>query len=173
MAAPRGNNYAAGNKGGSGRPPRYKKEFDKQAQEMCRRGFIDDDLAAVFGVTVTTIKNWKHKHKSFVASTRRTKPEADANVKRALYHRAIGGIKSIETRTTVDPSGQETVTTIEKMSTPETAACIFWLTNRDGENWKRSGAEQDSGNSETPPLSLTFQVKPAVRDMQITNAKPV
>ena len=173
MGAPKDNKYAAGNKGGTGRPPRYKKEFDKQCGEMCRRGFIDDDLAAVFGVTVTTIKNWKHNHKSFLASVQENKPTADANVKSSLYHRAIGGIKSVETRTTVDPSGQKTVTTIEKTSIPETAACIFWLTNRDGENWKRSGAAPDNGDNEAPPLSFSFQVQPAVKDMQITNAKTI
>ena len=153
MAAPKGNTYAKGNKGGSGRPPRYKKEFDKQCGEMCRRGFIDDDLAAVFGVTVTTIKNWKKQHKSFLASTQRTKPVADANVKRALYHRAIGGIKLVEKRTTVDHLGHKTVTTIEKTSIPDTASIIFWLCNRQPEKWRRN---PDSNNSNDTDLAEAF-----------------
>ena len=156
MTAPKGNTYAKGNKGGSGRPSRYKKEFDKQAEEMCRRGFIDDDLAAVFGVTDTTINNWKLKYQSFLASTQRTKPVADANVKQALYNRAIGGIKYVETRTTVDPSGEETVTTIEKTSIPETAACIFWLCNRDPDNWQRNPESNNSTNGTDTDLALAF-----------------
>ena len=153
MAAHKGNTYAKGNKGGTGRPPRYKKEFDKQAEEMCRRGFIDDDLAAVFGVTDTTINNWKHNHKSFLASTQKGKPVADEQVKQALFHRAIGGIKSVETRTTVDPSGQKTITTIEKTSIPDTASIIFWLCNRQPEKWRRN---PDSNNSNDTDLAEAF-----------------
>jgi hypothetical protein len=61
VAAPKGNQYAKGNKGG--RPSKYKSEYAEIAQKLCAKsGFTDMQLAKWFEVNVDTIYQWKLKH---------------------------------------------------------------------------------------------------------------
>lgn len=48
-----------------GRPNLYKDEYCEQARKLCRLGAIDTELAEFFGVTVTTLNNWKIEHPDF------------------------------------------------------------------------------------------------------------
>ena len=153
-----------------GRPTTFKKEFTKQIKVACRLGAIDKDLAEMFGVTQRTINAWKKAHpKEFLHTIKENKKPADDQVKKALFQRALGySHEDVDIRVI---ENEIVETKIIKHYPPEVGACVFWLSNRDGENWKRNGAEHDGSNSESPPLNITFEVKPAVSDIQTTNAK--
>ena len=60
MGAKKGNQYAVGNKGG-GRPPVYKTEYNKIAYNFALLGATEQQLADVFEVSLTTIRNWRKK----------------------------------------------------------------------------------------------------------------
>lgn len=89
MPAPKGNQYAKGNKGG-GRPTVYKPQFAIMAQKACEAGFTDQEIADLFGVSETTVNGWKIKHPEFSLALKAGKSPADDRVERSLYHRAVG-----------------------------------------------------------------------------------
>ena len=88
MAAPKGNKFAKGNKGG--RPTAYRPEFAERAKNLCQLGAIDVEIADFFGVTVQTIHNWRAAHQEFFEATRVGKEYADNRVERSFYQRACG-----------------------------------------------------------------------------------
>ena len=70
-----------------GRPSAYKPEFGPQAEELCKLGAIDKDLAEFFEVDERTINRWKEAHPEFRQSIRAGKIIADMSPEE---QRAIG-----------------------------------------------------------------------------------
>jgi hypothetical protein len=120
------------NKGG--RPTKYKTEYAKQAEKLCKLGATDAELATFFDVSEVTLNAWKGKHPEFLKSLRVAKAEADARVERSLYQRAVGyshpdvHISSYE--------GKITLTPITKHYPPDATSMIFWLKNRKSDEWR-------------------------------------
>jgi len=155
------------NKGG--RPSKFKPEYVQTIYKLCELGATDNDLAAALNVSVRTINQWKLDHPTVFDAIKAGKKFADEAVVQAMYQRAIGySHKDTKFAT------YEGVITDQKEYTknypPSEVAGIFWLTNRDPENWKRNLPEYDNGQ-EAPPLNITFEVKPAVSEIKVTNAK--
>ena len=74
MPAPKGNQYAKGNRS----KDKYKAQYADTAQKLCAKfGYIDDQLAEWFEVSVRTIHNWKLAHADFDAALRVGKSETD------------------------------------------------------------------------------------------------
>jgi hypothetical protein len=81
MTAPKGNQFAKGNKGG--RPSKYKPEFAEIAKRLCAKcAFTDAQLADWFEVSVRTINEWKLKHAEFGEALKLGKAETDDLVER-------------------------------------------------------------------------------------------
>jgi hypothetical protein len=98
MAAPKGNQYAKGNKGG--RPTKYKPEFPELARKLCATcGFTDQQLADWFEVSQRTINEWKLKHPEFSQSLRAGKAETDDLIERATVAHITGYYVTTERRT--------------------------------------------------------------------------
>ena len=64
-----------------GRTPTHKKEFAEQAKKLCLLGATDESLADFFGVSTTSIYNWKNAHPEFVEALKEGKDIADATVR--------------------------------------------------------------------------------------------
>lgn len=133
MGAPKGNNYAAGNKGG-GRPTSYKKEYCKLAYDMCLLGATDVELANHFDVDEATINAWKLKYKEFSQVLKNGKEGADSKVAKSLYQRAKG-YHCAEDKVFND-NGKAMIVPGTKFYPPDTTAAIFWLKNRQRKNWR-------------------------------------
>jgi hypothetical protein len=89
MPAPKGNQYAKGNKGG--RPSKYKPEFAEIAGKLCAQcGFIDLQLAQWFKVNIDTIYQWKLKHPEFAEALKVGKAEIDDLIERATVAHIAG-----------------------------------------------------------------------------------
>lgn len=148
MPAPKGNQYALGNKGGTGRPSPYRRYMADQAYERCLLGSTDAELADYFEVNEDTIHQWKHTHKDFFRAIRKGKEEADAKVAKKLYHKALGAewveqqafkVKKVFYDENGKKNELEEVVTIDvkRVAPPETQAIALWLRNRQSGKWSR------------------------------------
>ncbi len=130
-----------------GRPTDFKPEFNKQVEQLCYLGATDAQLGEFFNVTETTINNWKKAHVEFFESIKRAKAEADTEVVKSLYKRAVGfeftefhqeGLAVKDEKGNVIPGKIQTksVKQIKKHVAPDTAAAFIWLKNRRPLEWK-------------------------------------
>lgn len=122
-------------KKGVGRPTAYRRKYCEQARKMCLLlGATDADLADFFEVKEQTINNWKNSHPEFFESIKEGKAKADANVGVRLYERAMG--YSHDEEKIFCHQGEVTRAETVKHYPPDTAACIFWLKNRQRDKWR-------------------------------------
>jgi hypothetical protein len=113
---------------------RFKAEYVQRAKLACQIGMTDRELAQLFGVTQTTINNWKIVYPEFAEALRTGKALADQRVERALYHRAIG--YSFDAEEVFQYKGKIIRTHVVRHVPPDTTAQIFWLKNRRRNDWR-------------------------------------
>src|SRR5215213_3398037 len=168
MPAPKSNQNAKGNRGG--RPTLYKPEYAAQAEKACQAGFTDQELADLFGVSVSTINAWKTRHVDFLQALKGGKSEADDRVERALYHRAVGCSHEVEKPMVVDKDVR-IVTYTERMP-PDTTACIFWPKNRKPEEWRDKVVQETTRASKKPSEMTNEELDAAYTALQNLPASP-
>jgi hypothetical protein len=118
----------------TGRPTKYKPEYDELATKYCLLGAINADLAKFFEVSLFTIEEWLRKIPSFSRAIKKGRVEADANVASKLYARAVGYSYTEEHQCRV---GDKIIRTpINKHCPPDVAAEFIWLKNRRPANWR-------------------------------------
>lgn len=136
-----------------GRPSNYRAEYAKQAYKLCLLGATDADIADFFGVTETTINNWKSAHPEFFESLKAGKAPADATVAASLYRRATGyrhrAVKIF------NANGVPLVVPYTEIYAPDTTAAIFWLKNRRPDLWRDKQDHEHSG-PEGGPVEMTI-----------------
>lgn len=147
MPAPKGNKYAQGNKGG-GSKTRFKQEYCELAYNYCLLGATDENLGSFFGVSEKTICEWKKRHKEFASALKRGKEDADANVAKSLYNRALG--YSHPEEKIFQSEGQVIRAETVKHYPPDATAMIFWLKNRQPELWREKQHQEHSGPNGGP-----------------------
>ncbi|RNC66457.1 helix-turn-helix domain-containing protein [Proteiniphilum sp. X52] len=152
----------------TGRPTKYKTEYDKLAYKFCLLGATDADLATFFEVTETTINNWKIEHPLFFESIKKGREIADANVATRLYKRATG--YTCKTTKFATYEGQITdEKEYEEHYPPDTTAAIFWLKNRQPHKWrdKREYSREDSGDISDETESVTKMILPGGKEIEV------
>lgn len=138
---------------GPGRPATYEDRFAAMAEAHCKLGATDADLADLFGVTVMAIKNWMSRHPEFGAAVRHGKAEVfDPKVERSLAQKALGYSVDVE-EVKILQSGREVRYTIRKHYPPDTTACIFWLKNRNPQQWRDVQDHRHTGKLELEKLT--------------------
>lgn len=129
----------------AGRPTKYRPEFVIQAEKLTKMGAIDTEVADFFGIVVSTLFEWKDKYPAFSEALKRGKEIADTAVKQSLYRRALGYSHSEDK--IFNNNGEALIVPTTKHYPPDSTSCIFWLKNRDPENWRDkpegSNAEND------------------------------
>ncbi|MBY4947010.1 helix-turn-helix domain-containing protein [Cupriavidus respiraculi] len=138
------------------RPSSYKPEFAEQARKLCLLGATDKEMADVFGVSETTLNNWKTAHPEFLVSLKAGKDEADANVADRLYQRAMGYSHPAE-KIVVVAGAIERVAYTEHYP-PDTTAAIFWLKNRKKREW-RDKIDHEMTGADGGPIDHSVSVK--------------
>lgn len=148
----------------TGRPSSFKPEFIEQAKKLSMLGLTDKQMADFFDVTEQTLNNWKKSQEGFFESLKHGKLIADADVVQSLYKRATGYSHpedDIRTVTLPGNMGSEIVITpTTKRYPPDTTACIFWLKNRQKEQW-RDKPESETGDDLTAVLSSLVEKLPS------------
>jgi len=137
--------------GRRGQPPVYDAErFPYIAGVLCKeRGFTNEELGRVFGVSRKTVDHWMLHHQDFKQAVRNGRFAFDtAHVEQALLKRALGysyterTTKSVYLREKDPVTGEKLkipakeVTCVVKEIPPDVKACTFWLTNRQPDDWK-------------------------------------
>lgn len=126
------------------RPTKYKPEYADQAAKLCLLGATDAQLADFFEVSVSTINLWKVQHSEFSESIKVPKALADERVEQSLFRRAMGyehdevDIKVVDKEIVMTP--------IRKYYPPDTTAMIFWLKNRNPEQWRDKADLEHTGS---------------------------
>lgn len=136
----------------TGRPTRYKKEFDDLAFNYTLLGAKDTQLAEFFNTSEKTINTWKKRHKSFLQSIKKGKEKADGEVAQSLYKKALGYEYEEEEAKAVAGVGVEKVT-VKKKIQPDTTSIIFWLKNRQPELWRDKKEVKHDG-----PVELSLEI---------------
>jgi len=117
-----------------GRPTDYKEEYNEQAYKLALLGATDKQMADFFDVSEVTLNAWKKEHSKFLKSLKNGKLNADAEIAKALYHRAKGyshpdvDIKMF--------NGDIIETPLIKHYPPDTGAAMAWLKNRQPSQWR-------------------------------------
>ena len=130
-----------------GRRTLYKAEMCDLVERLCFLGLKDEELAHSLKITRQTLDNWKRRYPEFFASIKKGREEADGNVARALYFRAIG-YEHPEDKVFLFKGNPVVVPTI-KHYPPDPLAAFFWLKNRRPDKWmdkpvpKPDGKEQE------------------------------
>lgn len=119
----------------SGRPSSYETGYATQAGKLARLGATDMEIADFFEVSLRTIHNWKNEHQEFLHSLKAGKEEADARVERSLYQRACG-YEYDAVKIFCSKNGAVTTVPYREQVPPDTTACIFWLKNRQKDQWR-------------------------------------
>lgn len=119
-----------------GRPPKYEKGFDAQAEKLCRLGATDMETADFFGVTTRTLYRWKLDHPTFCQALKAGKDALDERVVSSLYHRAVG--YTHDAVKIFMPAGARApvYAGYREHVPPDTTAAIFWLKNRQSAEWR-------------------------------------
>lgn len=125
-----------GRKGIGGRPSKFKPEMVEQVRKMSALGATDKDLADFFQVAISTINLWKIEHPEFSESLKLGKDAADSRVERSLYQKALGySLDAV--KIFADPkTGSEHIVPFVEHYPPDTTAAIFWLKNRQPQEWR-------------------------------------
>lgn len=104
-------------------------------------------MSDVLGVTEATWNNWKKAHPDFLESLKRGKAESNLTVAKSLYHRAVG--YSHPEEKVFCHNGEIITYQTTKHYPPSEVAMIFWLKNRDPENWRDKQDIEHSGGVRT------------------------
>lgn len=114
-----------------------------KVEALAVKGWTDNEMSAFFDIDRSTWYRWKNKHPEFCDALKGWKEHADAVVERSLYERAIG--YSHPEDKIFNNNGEPMVVETVKHFPPDTTAAIFWLKNRDKENWRDVQGRDHSG----------------------------
>ncbi|MGY4399015.1 transcriptional regulator with XRE-family HTH domain [Sphingomonas sp. UYAg733] len=134
------------------RPSTFKPVYVRQAKELYAEGLTDRELAAVFGVSRTTIFRWRAAYPEFAEATKLGKEVADDRVERALYERAIGYEE--EAVRVYHPTGAEEAVIVryKREVRADTAAALQWLRARRPAIWARPMPPPEEGRESVADL---------------------
>lgn len=118
-----------------GRPTKYKPEYLAVMYKLTELGGTDKDVVAAIGVSESTLNEWKLKYPEVSGALKRGKDFSNNEIKTALFQVAKGwSHKDTKFATFEGKITDEKV--YKKHYPPNVRAIMFWLINRDRDNWK-------------------------------------
>lgn len=129
----------------------------EEIEGMSREGVPEEQIAKVLGIAYSTFNEYK-KRSELSEALKKSREAADYAVENALFRRCVGHMVRIRKHYKVkkieyDPDTGRKVGEKEELEEvedeqyipPDTAAQIFWLTNRKGDRWKNKQALDAAG----------------------------
>lgn len=116
-----------------GRKSKYDDIDLAKLEDLAGKGFLDEELAHLIGISPATFYNYKRDNLEFLELIKRGKAVADEKVINALFINALGGFKiSVKERF----SKGKRIELRETFAKPDVIAQIFWLKNRRKDSWR-------------------------------------
>lgn len=164
-----------------GRPPKYDPAILPLVKHCAGKlAYTEFQITQVLGITARTLDNWKIEYPEFLRALRLGKVQANARVEEALYHRAIGYTRMLETKRVIEvpavpevpatdtapaipamPAHTQVVTTYEEQHYPPSeVAQRYWLGNRDERRWKERKILAHTNEGDKPFKTQTNDVTP-------------
>lgn len=137
----------------------------QDAYRLAQAGHTEFEIAQFFGIDRTQLWRWKQDDPAFNEALQIGASFANDRVKMSLYHRAIG--YSFHAEKVFNNDGMITRAPVIEHVPPDVTAMIFWLKNRDPENWVDVNKTVHSGSVdiESPdPRKLAMAVMAALRE---------
>lgn len=138
-----------------GRPTAYREEYADLAYKFCLLGANNSKLAQLFGVADATVDNWIREIPEFLGAVKSGREEADANIAKSLYRRALGYSHPEDDIRALN--GEIVITPTIKHYPPDTGAATLWLKNRQPHLW-RDKVETVHQNPDGSPLDFSLKV---------------
>lgn len=129
----------------AGRKSLYTSGTDETARLHAASGKDDAAIAKALGVSITTLRNWRHEHESFHLAIQQGRDTWNITaVEESLVKRAVG--YEIEEKSVEEGGkhGKKTTTYIKHIPA-DTRAAQFVLTNRAPERWKQRQEVEHTG----------------------------
>lgn len=117
-----------------GRPSKKDQVNVEQLKKLVSEGWNEKEIAAFFNVSLAALKLYKVGDKEFLAAVKEGRELADRKVERSLYEAACG-YSHVEDKIFCQNGITTTVPTIKRYA-PDTVAAMFWLCNRQRDNWQ-------------------------------------
>ena len=117
-----------------GRPSAFNERVQDIITMLSRKGLTDKEMAVCCQVDASTFEKWKKAHPDFFLSLNDCKALADHEVERSLYERACG--YSHPEDKIFNNNGEPLIVKTIKHYPPDPTAMIFWLKNRQPQNWR-------------------------------------
>lgn len=138
---------------GRGGITKYNERCKRQILLLTEEGLTDEKIAKVLGINPVTLWNWKKNNPDLLKTIKENKELWDQQVVRSLKARALG-YSHPETKVFCNTLGEITTKEVMKVYPPDPTSIIFWLTNRQRENWKRNA---ETGTV-TEPITLNMNL---------------
>lgn len=135
-----------------GAPPLFRHEYINITKVAMTGGLTMWELAELLGVSEVTIWRWRAQYPDFCSALNAGEEARTDRVKRAVFHRTVGYSFKSEKIFFDSKMGEVVRAPFVEHVPPSETLGIFWLTNRDKENWKRNQGfmpqegEGDNGN---------------------------
>ena len=130
------------------RPSKYKPEYCEQGRKLALLGATDIQVADFFNVAESTIHLWKKEHPEFSESLKLAKKEVDQRVVESLFRRATG--YSHPEEKVFNHQGEILIHDTTKHYPPDSTSMIFWLKNRQPDDWRDKTDHEHSGKDGNP-----------------------
>jgi hypothetical protein len=119
-----------------GRPTRYRPEYADQARQAYELGAIDEDIARLFDVDISTFYRWRHAHADFAAACVTGREHADDRVEASLYQRACGYDYTAERAFMFSTWTDPLIVRFSRRVLADPRAAMQWLRVRRPEAWR-------------------------------------
>ena len=107
-----------------------------KVQGWARKGLTNDQIAANIGINRDTLYTWCNKYPDFADALKKTKEVTVYEIENAMYKAAKGYFVE-ESKTVTNKDGKVIRVEInKKWIPPNTTAQIFFLKNKDPDNWR-------------------------------------
>lgn len=118
----------------------WKPEMEEQVYRLALLGATKAQIAEFYGISIKLVEDWICYNPEFDRAWRRGTAEADMNVVKALYRKAVGyTYKETTNYTRLNAETGELMIVkqeiVEKHHSPDAFACLKWLALRQKQQW--------------------------------------
>ncbi len=140
-------------------------------KNLAKAGCSDKEIAKIIGISEKNLVKKMRQLPEIEASVLEGRSQATQNVVAALYRSAMGGEKYTEVIEKTTPRGT-TTTKIHKSSPKSVPAMIFYLTNRDPENWLPKSELDKGRRRKEVPIDVINDFTKLIDQISVDDTEP-